>query len=441
MIGGRGNDTLHGGPGDDSVSGGLGDDTLDGDGGSDTITGGHGRDDIDGGPGNGDIMRGDIGFDTLEGGPGEEDIASFSTASAPVDADLMTGTAHGDGRDTIGSGTEDLVGSSYPDTLIGDPGPNRIDGGAGYDELEGRGGDDELIGGPDGADCSAAAETEACEKPKATGAGDVVVYSRSLDGGAVLAIRGTDAANDLGVALSGGNFVVTDSAGPIPPANVTGCEASGGPVSCPGDAKFILVDGGGGPDRITIDGSVPPSVEIRIEGGTGADELIGGSGDDVIEAGDDSDPDRLEGGGGDDALIGARTDIPVPFSSGKSTLIGGAGSDVMVGGDPCDGDVFDGGQGNDDANFFRFTPGVKAEIGGAVTRSGGPCTPGRIDASVEEIEGSPGDDTLVGSNNGDTLIGKSGDDTLLGRGGNDSLDGGPGNDRLDGGPGHDHEHD
>ena len=48
----------------------------------------------------------------------------------------------------------------------------------------------------------------------------------------------------------------------------------------------------------------------------------------------------------------------------------------MVGGDPCDGDVFDGGQGNDNANFFRFTPGVKAEIGGAVSRDGGACTPG-----------------------------------------------------------------
>lgn len=96
--------------------------------------------------------------------------------------------------------------------------------------------------------------------------------------------------------------------------------------------------------------------------------------------------------------------------------------------------------GNDDANFFRFTPRVRAQIGGSVTRAGSSCTAARIDSSVEEIEGSPGPDVLTGSNRADTLIGKSGDDVLFGRGGNDRLVGGPGNDRLVGGPGRDSEH-
>jgi Ca2+-binding RTX toxin-like protein len=120
-------------------------------------------------------------------------------------------------------------------------------------------------------------------------------------------------------------------------------------------------------------------------------------------------------------------------------MIGGEGNDVMVGGDPCDGDVYEGGAGNDDANFFRFTPGVTAQIGGPVTRDGGSCTAGRIDGSVEAIEGSPGPDMLTGSQSGDSLYGKGGDDSLFGLGGNDHLSGGPGNDRLDGGPGHDSE--
>ncbi len=419
----------------------LGDDTLEGNGGADTITGDHGRDDIEGGDGDGDIMRGDIGFDKMDGGPGTEDIASFSTASAPVDADLAAGTAHGDGRDTIGPGTEDLVGSAYPDILLGNGGPNRIDGGAGYDDLDGRGGGDELIGGPDGADCSDATTTESCEKPKSAGAGSIVVFSRSLDGDSVLAVRGDDGPNSFRVAFEGGSYVVSDSSAPIPAANVDGCAPSGGSAAaCPGDVSFILIDSGAGDDRVEVAPSVPASVEARIEGGPGADDLNGGSGGDVIEAGDDSDPDRLVGGAGDDALVGARTDLHIPFSSGKSELIGGQGSDVMVGGDPCDGDVFDGGQGNDNANFFRFTPGVTAEIGGAVSRDGGGCTPGRIDASVEALEGSPGPDTLIGGNGGDSLIGKGGDDSLFGRGGNDILSGGPGNDHLDGGPGNDIEH-
>ena len=181
-------------------------------------------------------MRGDIGFDKVDGGPGGRDIASFSTASAAIEADLAQGSAHGDGRDQIGAGTEDLVGSAYPDILRGNSGPNRIDGGAGYDELEGRGGGDELLGGPDGADCGDASQTESCEKPNATGSGTIVVYSRSLDGGATLVVRGTEASNDIRIALSGGSFTVSDSRAPVPAANVTGCEPTGSGASCPGDA-------------------------------------------------------------------------------------------------------------------------------------------------------------------------------------------------------------
>lgn len=136
----------------------------------------------------------------------------------------------------------------------------------------------------------------------------------------------------------------------------------------------------------------------------------------MIEAGDDSDPDLLKGNAGDDALIGARTDLHVPVNSGKSTLIGGPGSDVLVGGDPCDGDFFDGGSGNDNANFFRFTPGVYAKIGGQVLRRGDPCTPGHVDHSVETLEGSPGPDVLIGNNN-DSLIGHGGHNRLRTRSG------------------------
>ena len=71
-------------------------------------------------------------------------------------------------------------------------------------------------------------------------------------------------------------------------------------------------------------------------------------------------------------------------------MIGGPGSDVMVGGDPCDGDLFDGGTGNDNANFFRFTPGVTREIGGAVSRTAAGCTPGRIDARSRRWRARPG---------------------------------------------------
>ena len=188
-------------------------------------------------------------------------------------------------------------------------------------------------------------------------------------------MRGTAADDSIAIAKQGSAYVVTDAGVSFSAADVDGCEAVGGNAVCAADVQTILIDAGAGNDSVSIDDSIPPEIEVRIEGGPGADQLHGGPGGDVIEAGDDNDPDLLEGGPGDDALVGARTDLPVPYNSGKSTLIGGPGSDVMVGGDPCDGDVFDGGPGEDDANFFRFTPGVTAEIGGPVSACGQPLHP------------------------------------------------------------------
>jgi Ca2+-binding RTX toxin-like protein len=411
LYGGRGNDPLAGGAGDDILDGGLGDDALNGGGGTDRLYGCHGRDDVFGGGGDEDVLRGDIGFDKLDGGPGERDIASFSTASEAVDVDLGDGRAYGDGRDRIAGGTEDVVGSGYGDTLIGDGGANRLDGGAGYDELDGEGGADVLYGGPDGAECSNAMQADACGERVTAEAGPRVASVHGIDGSSSLSIRGYGADDSVSVSFQDASFIVSDAGHPFPDENVQGCAPSNGAAVCPADVQTILIDVDGGNDYVAVGDSVPPTIEVRIDGGAGADDLTGGPGGDVIEAGDDDAPDVLAGAEGDDALIGARTDLQVPFNSGKSTLIGGPGSDVLVGGDPCDGDEFVGGPGDDNANFFRFTPGVRAKIGGPVTRAGSPCTPGRILPSVEQLEGSPGPDVLIGRGK-DSVIGHSGRDTL-----------------------------
>jgi Ca2+-binding RTX toxin-like protein len=230
--------------------------------------------------------------------------------------------------------------------------------------------------------------------------GPEVSRVHSIDGSSSLSVRGSSADDAISISLQDGRYLVSDAGNPFPPSNVEECEPIGGGAVCDADVHTILIDGGAGDDQVAVANSVPSQVEVRIEGGPGADRLQGGPGDDVIEAGDDSAPDVLEGGPGDDALIGARTDFHVPVNSGKSTLIGGPGNDVMVGGDPCDGDLYNGGPGNDNANFFRFTPGVFAEIGGPARRAGSPCSPGHVDNSVEQLEGSPGPDTLIGRGRG-----------------------------------------
>lgn len=57
--------------------------------------------------------------------------------------------------------------------------------------------------------------------------------------------------------------------------------------------------------------------------------------------------------------------------------------------------------------------------------------------SIEQVDGSPFDDTLVGDNGANGFFGLSGADDLIGLGDDDFLIGGPGDDSLDGGDGDD----
>jgi len=118
-------------------------------------------------------------------------------------------------------------------------------------------------------------------------------------------------------------------------------------------------------------------------------------------------------------------------------MVGGPGNDLMIGGQPCDGDLFDGGPGaNDSASFARVRNSgafVKATIGGAVLDPDvAGCDAGRIDSSVEKIEGSPGPDVLIGDDTANVLLGRGGNDRLEGRGGNDTCIGGGGRDQASG---------
>ena len=71
IIGGAGNDVLHGMGGDDLIQGNAGDDTIFGDAGNDALRGDGGADTIWGGIGN-DILAGGEGADTLNGGAGND---------------------------------------------------------------------------------------------------------------------------------------------------------------------------------------------------------------------------------------------------------------------------------------------------------------------------------------------------------------------------------
>jgi hypothetical protein len=154
------------------------------------------------------------------------------------------------------------------------------------------------------------------------------LLSVTLEGG-VLTIDGSEASDFVRVSQRDNQFVVRDS-------------TSGRFAFDELDVQQIVIRLGGGNDRArlsrvgTTGGTTGSGVDVpsRIEGGAGADILVGGDDDDVILGGDG--PDRLLGGDGDDTLSGEAGDDRLDGGDGDDTLSGGDGFDRATGGPGID---------------------------------------------------------------------------------------------------------
>ena len=116
---------------------------------------------------------------------------------------------------------------------------------------------------------------------------------------------------------------------------------------------------------------------------------------------------------------------------GNDSLFGFGGNDVLDGGTGAD--VINGGNGFDSVSYTSSTSAVTVNLG---LNSGG----GDTLFSIENVDGSNFDDTLIGDNNGtigNRLRGFGGGDLLDGFSGQDRLDGGNGSDQIYGGAGDD----
>ncbi|MEI6643887.1 MAG: calcium-binding protein [Novosphingobium sp.] len=158
----------------------------------------------------------------------------------------------------------------------------------------------------------------------------------------------------------------------------------------PAGAQYAIVDGYRGNDILT--------------GNEATNLLRGGEGD-----------DKLYANGGDDIVLGGK---------GNDLLQGGFGNDRL-----------DGGEGNDTASFEDIGWGANVSL----EKLGPQDTYAGTDTllNIENLIGSPNNDTLIGSNTDNVLSGGDGDDTLKGLAGNDTLDGGYGVNTLEGGLGDD----
>lgn len=206
----------------------------------------------------------------------------------------------------------------------------------------------------------------------------------------------------------------------------------------------------------------------RICGGTGDDRLYGEKGSDRIDGGAGNDTilgdrggDKLSGGEGGDYIDGQKGSDEIDGGAGDGDrLFGDKGNDTMDGG-PGNGDELDGGLGDE-----KLETGGEGDgdivIGnlGTDNLSGGPGNGDVIrgDGGIDTIDGGGGDQDIAsfatspkpgvvvslaaGTATGDghdtirdidDVVGSPFDDTVTGNDGTNRIDGGPGNDDLNGG--------
>jgi RTX calcium-binding nonapeptide repeat (4 copies) len=225
---------------------------------------------------------------------------------------------------------------------------------------------------------------------------------------------------------------------------ITGSSSVGGHFQFsggPGADRFDATDGAIGTvlyadhtEGVTVrlnglaDDGAPGEGDIILGNVTG---MVGGSGDDTLEAGPNG--SALSGGGGNDTLLGSPQHDGLNGGDGEDQLIAGDGDDHLVGG--AGADVLSGGPGLDEASYGGSAP-LHLSIGdGANDGAAGEGDDIRED--VESLIGGSGSDVLVGDDDGNQLIAYGGRDVLRGLGGGDRLVGWNDGDELDAGAGPD----
>jgi Ca2+-binding RTX toxin-like protein len=378
-------DEIHAGTGDDIVHGLIGHDMIFGDAGNDALDGGAGSDVLDGG----------AGADTLLGGSGQ-DTVSYANSADGVSVDLASGLGTGgDAQGDVLQDVEHLTGSSQSDQLRGNASANKLEGGAGDDTLAGRGGAD-TISGSIGADTADYIDSAA---------GVTVNLSTGLGAGG-------DADGDTLVAIE----------------NVRGSLLGD---SLLGDTNDNTLDGQAGNDT--------------IQGGAGADNLLGGAGIDTATYAASAEGvivslASAQGSGGDaegdllqdiENLTGSRYADELTGDAANNRLDGGAGNDWLEGG--IGADQLIGGNGLDTASYIEAQSSVVVSLENPAINTGE--AQGDSFTSIENLEGSEFNDTLIGDGNANVLLGGPGSDDIQGKAGDDTLVGGAGSDSLDGGDG------
>ena len=423
--GGAGNDNLSGGSQGDFLYGDGGDDKLSGNGGNDELYGGDNADELYGGEGV-DKLWGDSGNDLLNGG----NQGDFLYGGEGQDV-LYGGDTGKDSKD----GDDVLDGGANNDLLVGGAGNDTIDGGTGTDIASYLYSSNGVVVNLDVTtgyshqsyflDLESSFSIAAGKAQDGYGTVDTLINLEGILGSSFDDILIGDSQSNAIAGLAGNDLLVGnggddtldggDGIDTVSYRRSSNSSNIGVSVDLSQGTGFDGIDG---LDTLrNVENIIGSRFADRLTGNNQANTILGGDGNDIIDGKEGS--DRLFGENGNDEIFGG---------SGDDTLVGGTGSGWFS-------DILDGGSGNDTASYITAASGVAASL---AERTGwqGDATGDKF-ISIENLEGSFYNDTLVGDGGNNILSGLAGNDNLEGRAGNDTLEGGSGNDALWGNDGND----
>jgi Ca2+-binding RTX toxin-like protein len=311
----------------------------------------------------------------------------------------------GDDQIEGGAGDDEIFGGDDEDIIWGDAGNDIINGGDDDDELYGSQGDDLLIGG-DGNDIMDGGGGEDTAKYSTSAAGVTV----DLDAG-----TGTDGDADGDTYKSVENVIGSEHADEI-----TGNDTDN--VIEGGAGADVLI---GGPFNMADDNQIGDTLSYK-NSGQGV-YIVLGKDDTTFGTAKNGDAQGDQFKGFENILGSAQAD----------TLTGNTFDNIIEGGGSAD--ILDGGSGTDALSYAGSAAGVTITLGTSgklATGSGGDAAGDKF-SNFEDIHGSSNKDSLSGNELANFLFGDDGDDRLNGGAGDDQLAGGDGIDTINGGDGDD----
>jgi Ca2+-binding RTX toxin-like protein len=367
--------------------------------------------------------------DTFDGGDGF-DLVSYKYSVRPaLSVDLSRSFDDPNSFGDIFISIEGVIGTDFNDTLFGTAGADLLRGEGGDDNLVGRGGADILIGG-DGNDRYEVGETGFTIQERPGGGIDEIVVISLQD----ISLTDYTHIENLTYAGPGGGRISGDGR-----SNVLKGAIGGDDVLDGGRGADTMI-GRGGNDTYHVDSlydvivedadasidtvithlsyRLGDNVENLILTGSGNLNATGNAGQNDIRGTDGA--NVIDGGGGVDRMIGLGGDDTYYVTNNYDVVVEtvGGGTDTVRtawGWAPLAANV---------ENLVYTGTGSLMGIGNAVDNI---MWGGAVD---DQISGHAGNDTLHGGSGLDRLIGSDGDDVLDGGTGGDTLMGGAGNDRF-----------